>query len=230
MKGKIITLEGLDGAGKSTQIDLLIRYMKQEQIPFKFIHFPMLNKGEYGKLIAQFLRGEFGCVDQVHPQLVALLFAEDRNEHRQMLMNWLDEDYVILMDRYVHSNIAFQCAKTKKQEQKVQLKEWILNFEFEHNKLPKPICSMFLHVPFHQIKKSLQTERTGTDRDYLNGAVDIHEDSMDLQENVYHEYLKLIKTDPNFHEVVCFDEHDKWLSISKIHERVLNQIRPLLNL
>jgi dTMP kinase len=189
----------------------------------------MLNKGEYGKLIAQFLRGEFGAIDQVHPQLVALLFAEDRNEHKSMLLNWLNEGYVILMDRYVHSNIAFQCAKTKDQAQKDELKTWILDFEFGHNQLPKPICSMFLHVPFHQIKKSLQTARTGADREYLNGAVDIHEDSIDLQENVYQEYLKLIESDPNFHEVVCFDDHNEWLSIEAIHARVLSHIKPYLN-
>lgn len=229
MKGKIITLEGLDGAGKSTQIDLLIQYMTNQKIAHKFIHFPMLNKGHYGNLIVQFLRGEFGQVDQVHPQLVALLFAEDRNEHKMLLEEWLHEGYVILMDRYVHSNIAFQCAKTFGQTQKQELKTWILNFEFGHNRLPKPDLSMFLHVPFEQIKKSLQVDRTGEDRAYLKGAVDIHEDSIDLQENVYNEYLKMIQADDQLVEIVCFDDNNQWLAVDAIHQRMIAKIQALLS-
>lgn len=228
MEGKIITLEGLDGAGKSTQIDLLIQHMTNLNIAHKFIHFPMLNKGHYGHLIAQFLRGEFGELDQVHPQLVALLFAEDRNEHKALLEEWLNEGYIILMDRYVHSNIAFQCAKTFGQTQKEELKTWILNFEFGHNCLPKPDLSMFLHVPFQQIKKSLQVERTGADRSYLKGAIDIHENSMDLQENVYYEYLKMIQADDHLQEIVCFDDNNKWLAVDAIHQRVIAKIQPIL--
>jgi len=73
----------------------------------------MLNKGEYGTLIAEFLRGEYGFLEEVHPKLVALLFAEDRKEHKATLERWIHAGYTIIMDRYVKSNIVFQCAKTK---------------------------------------------------------------------------------------------------------------------
>lgn len=227
MKGKIITIEGLDGSGKSTQIDLLTSRLNKLGIKHKFIHFPMLNKGKYGELIAEYLRGELGSLDNVHPKLVALLFAEDRNEHKALLEEWLNDGNLIIMDRYVHSNIAFQCAKTVDQEKKIELKNWILDFEFKHNKLPSPDISFFLNVPFNHIEQSLKVNRTGEDREYLKGKKDIHENSLELQKNVYQEYLNLLKEQPNFHEINCFGNNATWLSQDTIHETIFTQIQSL---
>lgn len=224
MKGKIITIEGLDGAGKSTQIDLLVKKLTSLKIKHKFIHFPMLNKGVYGELIAEYLRGEFGSVETVHPKLVALLFAEDRKEHKHQLLKWLDGGYLIIMDRYVNSNIAFQCAKTNNISDKNQLKQWILEFEFTFNNLPLPYLSFFLHVPFEIIITSLQQQRNGAERNYLNGQVDIHENSLDLQKKVYDEYLELIAEQPNFFEIECFSRDRTWLTPEAIHEVILTKI------
>ncbi|WP_088655831.1 dTMP kinase [Geofilum rhodophaeum] len=224
MQGKIITIEGLDGAGKSTQIELLTRHLTRQGHKHRFIHFPMLNQGHYGSLIAQYLRGEFGSLEAVHPQLVALLFAEDRNEHKATLQQWLNDGYTIVMDRYVNSNIAFQCAKTPDPQQKQQLKEWILHFEFEHNQLPQPSASFFLNVPFASIRASLSNQRTGADRDYLNGKTDIHEASLQLQQNVLTEYLTLLTEQPNLFEIPCFGPNHQWLPPQVIHESIVKKI------
>lgn len=229
MKGKIITIEGLDGSGKSTQIDLLIERLNELGVKHKFIHFPMLNNGAYGKLIAEYLRGELGSLAHVHPKLVALLFAEDRNEHKALLNEWLEEGYLIVMDRYVNSNIAFQCAKTKEHNTKIELKKWILDFEFNHNHLPSPDLSLFLNVPFSHIEKSLNSTRTGADRAYLNGKKDIHEDSLELQRNVYDEYLTLLEEQTNFHGIDCFGANANWLPKNEIHEAIFEKIQLLDN-
>lgn len=227
MEGKIITIEGLDGAGKSTQIELLTNRLNTLGTKHKFIHFPMLNKGVYGTLIAEFLRGEFGTLENVHPKLVALLFAEDRNEHKQQLVQWLSDGYLIIMDRYIDSNIAFQCAKTEGQLAKEELKNWILNFEFNYNKLPKPTLSFFLNVPLNYIENSLKKVRAGEDRAYLNGKTDIHEDSFDLQKKVYQEYLNLIKEQEHFYEINCFNENEEWLNPQNINDSIFEKVESL---
>jgi len=221
MAGQIITLEGLDGSGKSTQIELLLNYFKKKGIKHQYIHFPMLNQGRYGHLIAEYLRGEFGSIDQVHPKLVALLFAEDRHAFKPQLMKWLNEDYLILLDRYVNSNIAFQCAKTSNVVDKKALKSWILDFEFNDIQLPKPSKSVFLNVPFHIIEKSLTTERTGDDRDYLNGKTDIHEDAIEFQRQVYQEYLQMIEEQEQFFALDCMAKNGEWLSKDLIHQQLI---------
>lgn len=224
MKGKIITIEGLDGAGKSTQIDLLTKKLNQLKVKHKFIHFPMLNQGIYGKLVAEFLRGEYGSLENVHPKLVALLFAEDRGEHKFKIEQWLEEGYLVILDRYVKSNIAFQCAKLTDENEKEALKNWILDFEFGFHQLPKPEVSFFLNVPIDQIEKSLSNARIGADRDYLEGKTDIHEDSMDLQRNVLKEYLKMLEEHENFHEIACFSDSGKWLAPDEIHQSIFEKI------
>lgn len=224
MKGQFWVIEGLDGCGKSTQIDLLKDKLDKRGIRFKYIHFPMLNKGIYGELVAEFLRGEFGSVEQVHPKLVALLFANDRKEHIEMIKGWIAEGYYVLADRYVYSNIAFQCAKLEKPEEKKKLKEWILDFEFNTNALPKPDKSFFLNVPFSFIEKSLSQQREGEDRKYLNGKEDIHEKSLKLQQNVYKEYQALIREQENICCIDCFDNENNFLPKEKIHRLILDQI------
>jgi dTMP kinase len=163
----------------------------------------MLNKGIYGELIAEFLRGEYGSVKEVAPKLVALLFANDRKEHIGRIINWLNNDYFVLADRYVNSNIAFQCAKIENQSEKEKLKKWIWEFEYNCNQLPLPFLSFFLDVPFDFIAKSLSGERKGDERNYLKGKQDIHEESFTLQKAVYNEYRQLLREQSNFVRIDC---------------------------
>ena len=224
MKGKIIVIEGLDGAGKSTQIELLKSRLEVIGIDYRYIHFPMLNQGRYGELIAEFLRGEYGAVKDVHPKLVAVLFANDRKEHVEKINQWLNQGYFVLMDRYVNSNIAFQCAKIDDLSEKEKLKEWILDFEFNYNKLPLPDISFFLNVSIDSISKSLSKLRDGSERDYLNGKQDIHEESLTLQRKVHEEYLKMLTEQQNFISIDCCDENNRLLSPGLINNMIFNKL------
>jgi dTMP kinase len=227
MKGKLIVVEGLDGSGKSTQIELLRRKLDEKGVQCRYIHFPMLNQGRYGELIAEFLRGEYGSLQEVHPKLVALLFANDRKEHVETINDWLRCDYVVLADRYVNSNIAFQCAKLATEAEKEKLKHWILDFEFNYNQLPLPYKSFFLDVSFDHIVQSLSKKRTGDDRNYLNGQTDIHEASLALQKKVYEEYQKIVREQPDFTAISCCDAMGKMLAPEVINEKIMEGLLSL---
>ena len=71
----LIVIEGLDGAGKSTQVKKMKKYLSATLGEYDYIHFPRYDAPVYGDLISRYLRGSFGSLDSVHPQLVALLFA-----------------------------------------------------------------------------------------------------------------------------------------------------------
>ncbi|GHT62732.1 thymidylate kinase [Bacteroidia bacterium] len=229
MAGKLIVIEGLDGSGKSTQIELLKSKFSAKGIQYQYIHFPMLNKGVYGELIAEFLRGEYGSVKEVSPKLVALLFANDRKEHIHRIIDWLNKGYFVLADRYVNSNIAFQCAKIEDKSEKEKLKNWILAFEYNYNQLPLPFLSFFLDVPFDFITQSLSGVRKGDERDYLKGRQDIHEESFSLQRNVYAEYKQMLQEQDHFIRIDCSGENNEMGNPEYINELIMRNLDLKLN-
>ena len=166
---RFLVIEGLDGSGKSTQVNLLRSFLEKAAVKYKYLHFPRLEEGVYGKLIARFLRGEMGDIDRVDPYLVALIFAGDRMEAKPIIEQWIEEDYLVILDRYVYSNIAFQAAKFADENEQLQLADWIMNLEFNVHRLPVPDVNVFLDVPFSFTKKLLTGERKGDERGYLKG-------------------------------------------------------------
>ena len=123
----LIVLEGLDGAGKSTQIQRLRQHLEAQGLQTEYLHFPRFDAPVFGELIARFLRGEFGSVEQVDPYLVALLYAGDRNDAAKQIRRWFDEGKVVVLDRYVYSNIGYQCAKLPTRAERARLAEWLLD-------------------------------------------------------------------------------------------------------
>ena len=199
----LVVIEGLDGAGKSTQVQMMKKYLEGVCSRLEYIHFPRYDAPVYGGLIGKFLRGGFGEIDKVHPQLVALLFAEDRHGAAPGMKKVLAEGGTVLLDRYVYSNIAYQCAKMPDAESAEELREWILNTEYGQFDLPRPDLNIFLDVPIGFVEESLARQRYGNDRGYLHGAQDIHEADIEFQKKVRAMYLRQASLDPSFVVVDC---------------------------
>jgi len=216
----LIVLEGLDGAGKSTQVKKLKAYLEEVCRELEYIHFPRYDSPVYGDLIGRFLRGDFGSNESVHPQLVALLFAEDRHGASPDIKAVLSRGGTVLLDRYVYSNIAYQCAKLSDPEESERLREWILNTEFGTFDLPRPDLNIFLDVPIDFVESSLEKNRKGSDRDYLHGAADIHEASIDFQKRVKEIYKRQASLDPGFIPVDCAGEDGKMLPPDEIFAKI----------
>lgn len=221
---KFIVLEGLDGSGKSTQVDLLKGYFDDQGVDYKFLHFPQTNEPYFGEMIARFLRGEFGPIDAVDPYLVAMLYAGDRHAAASEIREWLSIGSVVVVDRYVLSNIAFQCAKIQDDADKTKLRKWIFDFEYNYYKIPKPGLSIFLDVPMNFVIKNLENERKGNDRAYLQGKQDIHEAHAGFQEVVRKEYLEAIKLDNTFEHLNCIADGSV-----KPANKIFNEIRHLIH-
>ena len=223
-----IVLEGLDGAGKSTQIKKLRDMFAEQGIPSEYIHFPRFDAPYFGDMIARFLRGEFGSVEQVDPYIVAMLYAEDRRDAATLINGWMDEGKVVIADRYVYSNIGYQCAKVESEAEREKLKEWIFSLEYDYFKIPRPDVSLFLDVPFAFTERKLTEVREGEDRSYLNGAKDIHEQSMDLQRKVRQVYVDAARVDKDMHLVDCSTSEGNMASPEVIFERVMQRVKPYI--
>lgn len=222
----LIVLEGLDGAGKSTQISLLQSYFENQGLDVKYLHFPRFEASVYGDLIARFLRGDFGSIDTVHPMLVALLFAEDRRDASVLIKSWLEKGYVVILDRYIYSNIAFQCAKTEELSQSQELRDWIFDLEFKKYKIPIPNLNLFLDVPINFVDSKLAVARDGKEREYLKGKQDIHEEKISFQQRVRDIYLLECQKEEGLIRVDCSDENGNMLA----PEFVFKKIRSFINI
>lgn len=223
-----IVLEGLDGAGKSTQIRMLRQLFADGGVESEYVHFPRFDSPVYGQLIARFLRGEFGGVQEVDPYLVALIFAGDRADAAPQIRQWLAEGKAVVLDRYVYSNVGFQCAKLPAGEERDRLADWIVNLEFGHNALPRPDLSLFLDVPFAFTERKLSEAREGDDRDYLQGGQDIHEASLQLQQDVRSVYLASAAKDPSLRVVDCSDASGAMESPEGIFAKIRAELIPIL--
>ena len=222
----LVVLEGLDGAGKSTQVKRLKKYLEDTRPALKYIHFPRYEAPVYGDLISRFLRGDFGGNDTVHPQLVALLFAEDRHGAGPIIKKALEEGKTVLLDRYVYSNIAYQCAKLHNLQERARLRDWIFNTEFGNFELPVPDINLFMDVPIDFVKENLSSDRKDDDgRGYLEGSKDIHEADISFQRDVREIYLQETVRDPRFRRIDCSDAKGRMLP----PDAIFNKVREAVN-
>lgn len=220
---KFLVVEGLDGSGKSTQINLIRNHLEKRQVPYRYIHFPRTETGIYGDLIARFLRGDLGSIESVNPYLVAMIYAGDRKDASEMINDWLNQGFLVLLDRYVYSNIAFQCAKIAGKEEKERLRNWILNLEYTYNKIPKPDLNILLDVPFSFTQKKLTESRVGEERKYLQGSRDIHEEDLDFQQKVREMYLWQAETCADLKVIDCNDAEGGMRDPQSIFNDILSQ-------
>lgn len=221
---RFLVIEGLDGSGKTTQMDLLKAYLDKKNIDYRYLHFPRLEEGVYGTLIARFLRGEMGEIDKVDPYLVALIFAGDRKEAKPHIEKWLKQDNLVIIDRYVYSNIAFQGAKYNDPGEQKKLADWIINLEYNLHLLPVPDMNIFLDVPFSFTEKLLSGNRKGTDRKYLKGAEDIHENDLEFQAKVRGIYHTICKRLGNLTILNCAGESGEMKAPDEVFESLRNII------
>ncbi len=222
---KLIVIEGVDGSGKSTQIKLLRDFFTGSNHRCEYLHFPRTDAPFFGELIARFLRGEFGSLNEVDPYLVALLYAGDRKDAAPTISEWLRQGIFVLLDRYTYSNIAYQCAKIKDPASREALRRWILALEFRHFGIPEPELSIFLDVPAAFTEHKLTSLRNGTDRSYLDGSRDIHEENLLFQKRVRDIYIDSALTDSRLEVINCSDPDGEMMPAEEISGMIVKIIR-----
>ena len=222
---RFIVIEGLDGSGKSTQLKKLRTYLTENNISYEYLHFPRTDSRIYGDLVSRFLRGELGDINTVNPYLISLIYAGDRNDAKEIINKWLSEDKLVIVDRYVYSNIAFQCAKLSDTAEIEKLSDWIKDLEYNYYKIPKPALNIFLNVPFDFTKKNLTEQRNGDDRDYLNGKEDIHEKDIGFQDRVRNVYLNEVKKDHNLKIINCANIDGEMSKADDIFSKIVELLK-----
>lgn len=218
-KGKLIVIEGSDGSGKSTQLNLLKEYFANQKIKHKTHKFPQYETSFYGKMIGNFLRGEYGDLKTVDPHLISVVYAADRGEAKEMLNEWLDAGNMIVMDRYATSSAAHQCGRIPKKNREDFL-AWLEEMEYKTNKIPREDVVIYLHVPY---KKSIElmSNEDRNNRKYTQGKkVDIVEENMEYLKKSQEVYEYLAAKYPHWERIDCVDSNGNLRTREDIHEEI----------
>lgn len=169
-RAKILVIEGTDGSGKQTQSDGLYNYLIGNGYKVKKYSFPMYDTPT-GRIIGGPYLGkeEYGesyfpeTAANVDPIVSILYYAADRrNNFLNEIENEIYQNDLIILDRYIESNMGHQGGKAKTKELRDRLVEFIKELEYVWCELPKPDEVIFLHMP-PEASKELRKNRTSTD-------------------------------------------------------------------
>lgn len=209
MSGKFIVIDGIDGSGKTTQIELLANYFSEKDLPYQTINFPRYEHNLYGKLIRRYLKGEFGSRSSVNPYLVALAYAGDRTLVKPQIKEWLNQRKVVIANRYVSSSKAHLGANISS-EQREEFMRWVDELEYQINGIPKPNLTILLDVD------PKVGQKNALDKD----EPDMHEKSIEHESEASKIYLELSQAEENWVVLDCM-ENGEMRSKEDIHQEVM---------
>ena len=172
MKGKLIVIEGLDGSGKSTQIECLKNKLNGKNV--HRIKLPDYDS-ESSALVKMYLRGDFGKdPGDVNAYAASAFYAVDRFANYKMKWkSFYDSGDIIISDRYTTSNAYHQATKIDKDE-RADFFKWLEDFEYGLIGVPKPDAVIYLDMPI-EISQKMMSERYHGDET----KKDIHESNLD---------------------------------------------------
>ena len=203
----LVAIEGIDGAGKGTQAKKLLDRARKEGYTAKLLSFPRYQVTQSSKWIAEYLRGDYGTLQEVHPLFAGTLFALDRFESCEEIKGLLSSCDLVITDRYVASNLAYQSARCREGgDDPMKFVDQLRSLEYDIYGLPEPNLTLFLDMPVafseHLIIERGARGYTADDEIVMEileemgkptKGYDIHEENTEYLHAVHEMYYQLIK-------------------------------------
>jgi len=222
--GKFIAVEGIDGSGKRTQVELLEKALVARDHSVYSIGFPQYDSW-FGRMVGQFLNGELGALESVDPHFTALLYAGDRFEAKPQLRAALDQGKIVLADRYIGSNLAHQTARVPPPKREEFL-AWIEHLEYDIYELPREALVVYLRLPAREAQALVSRKSA---RSYTSVKQDLLEASLRHLEQAAEMYDGLSRRS-TWATIQCFNEARKLMrSPQAIAEDVLAAVLPVVS-
>ncbi len=222
-RGKLIAIEGIDGSGKRTQVELLAKSLAARGYSIYATGFPQYDSW-FGKMVGRFLNGELGPLESVDPHFTALLYAGDRLEAKPQIEAALDRGQTVVADRYVGSNLAHQTARVPAPE-RAAFQAWIEHLEYGIYGLPRESLILYLRLPPRDAQALI---RRKSERPYTSAKHDLQEASLRHLEQAAQMYDLLAQNAP-WVTIQCFDTTRNAMRLpDEIAQEVLSAVEPVL--
>jgi len=162
--GKLVVIEGLDGAGKRTLAKALTDALVERGAKVTTGAFPRYDEDVHADLVRDALHGRLGdLTGSVHG--MSVLYALDRRGAADSIRADLAGYDVVLLDRYIASNAAYGAARLG-QDARGEFVEWVRALEVDRFGLPVPDLHLLLRVPTEvAADRAARREATEADRE-----------------------------------------------------------------
>jgi len=175
-------------------------------------------------MVGKFLNGDYGPLESVDPHFSALLYAGDRFEAKSRLESMLNDGRIVLVDRYVASNLAHQVARAAA-EKRSEFLRWIEHLEYSIYGLPREDLILYLRVPPSQAQRLVGKK---SERQYTRATLDIQEKSLRHLEDAAEMYDMLSRSRP-WATIQCYDAQSNALRLPEdIAAEVFSAVSPIL--
>jgi len=181
----LLAIEGADGAGKATASALVVEQLRAAGRSAAVISFPRYTDTVGGWALGAMLAGTLPR--GTSPKAAAVLYALDRMESRDHLMATMAANDVVVFDRYIASNMAYQAAQAPVDEADTMM-AWIADLETRSFALPMPDLSVYLDTPADIARGLIRQKRK---RSYTDDAFDAYEADTGLQDRVRVNYAAM---------------------------------------
>ena len=218
---KIIAFEGIDGTGKSVQMNELRIKLEQQGLAVGVLSFPDYDSF-FGGCVGRYLTKKDGVsASDVDQRSMALWFAMDRWAAFQNF------DYsgfdVLLINGYVLSNAVYQSIRDRDVDQP-DILDFVLTLEHEQLKLPQPDLYLILDVDLSAAQSNVSKKGY---RDYVGDEKDEYEKQDSIQIRARAKYLSFGERLSNVQVIPCM-EAGALLPIEDIAQRVYRAVAKIL--
>ena len=218
---KIIAFEGIDGTGKSVQLQNLRSRLTHRGLTVADISFPVYTSF-FGAEAGRLLSGQDGVrADMVPGKSMALWFALDRFEAFSSF-DYSGAD-VLLINRYVLSNAVYQSIRDCDLG-KPDLLDFVQTLEYDHFRLPRPDAHLVLDMAVDNASGNVCKKGF---RDYVGNSKDVYESIPTLQERARLKYLEYADRLDNVFVIPCM-EGTELKSIDAIGELIDRALEGIL--
>lgn len=222
--GKIVVIEGTDCSFKETQSKMLEERLKRENIKVAQMSFPVYESPS-GRIVGgPFLGKPKICegwfpetAPNVNWQVASLYYAADRRYHLDEILELQKENDILILDRYVYSNMGYQVSKLPSKEERLKGFKWIETLEFDLLGLPRTDFGIFFHMPLESQKKIKSKREEKLDENESNDEYN------KIAEETYFEMAKLY----NFQILECL-ENGRIKTREEMHEEVYSHVKKLI--
>jgi dTMP kinase len=210
--GKFIVIDGTDGSGKTTQLNLLKAKLEEEGYAVAVADFPQYNTKSAG-LVEEYLSGKYGQADDVDPYKASIFYAVDRYDASQKIKQWLREGRIVLANRYTSASLGHQGCKIDNPLERKVFFNWLYDLEYKIFEIPRPDLTVVLQV---EPEISFQLAQDRAREDWIGKTHDIHENDFEHLKKAEQVYVEIANTLPGFRLIKC-THNGQILSRESIH-------------